>query len=674
MITRKLKDTLRETKVRIHGVPFIHRISENKFDAVETWVRADGHGTIRKTDEGKFVARYEKWNDIAKKYETTVIESKDEIKEVVDQMDEDIKEGELKKKAREEGRKRMMGDAADSKFVIMHPKKNLYLTVGGKTWSEKDDPMIKKFKSEAEAEAYAKKNTTNFKIVLFDSIKDANTPAHSFDMTYITKNGFVQHARVNANSESEARKKFELNSYVKRIIRVTLIDAKPEGKAIWVMREDEDFWRPWGARDWTEEDLEEYHDEFKKKGYKKVILVENDGTDPNKTTVHDDYGWEIPTDKAWDAFESVKERLGVKNLLSELTEAMGTADVKEAVEDIAIDWDEEPRNLDELVEIGGEEDVLDAIAQWLSYADLADDLAFICRMHDLHIPELEEEDEIEVDEDVDIEFDDALWAQPDNDAGSAGILTNTPAIRYKDYLILTREDGMYDVYTRRDFDLVGTEYKSVEEAKKNIDEGRKDEHVKTEVEEDFDEDDDEDDDEETVEVEEEIEEETDEETESDEEKIKPDPARKRVSFANHNLVKQEDGTWTILYGGGLNVAARKPVAKGLRSFQEAVKWIFDNVKIQKFPTGATENEQLIMEYMPVEFKDSVDKVTETDIKPGFVFAHSTVPNKHFTIVGNTADDNYMIVRNPKGELEAGVTKDIVHDINNGDLILVSKGE
>ena len=192
MIKRKLKDALRETKVRIHGVPFIHRISENKFDSVETWVRADGHGTIRKTDDDRFGARYEMWNDIAKKYETRVIEPKDEIEEVVDQMTEDITEGERKKKAHEEARKHMMGDAADSKFVVMHPKKNLYLTVGEKTWSEEDDPMIKKFKSEADAEAYAKKNTANF--------------------------------------------------------RIAVLDAKEDGKAVWVMREDEDFWRPWGLR------------------------------------------------------------------------------------------------------------------------------------------------------------------------------------------------------------------------------------------------------------------------------------------------------------------------------------------------------------------------------------------------------------------------------------------
>lgn len=629
MIKRKMRDALTEKKVKIHGAPFIHRVTENKFDKVETWVRADGHGTIRKTDDDRFGARYEMWNDIAKKYETRVIEPKDEIEEVVDLMEEDISEGERKKKAREEGRKHMMGD------------------------------------------------------------------------------------------------------------------AKADGKAVWVMRKDEDFWRPWGARDWTEEELDEYRDEFKKKGYKKVVLVENDGTDPNKVgikdakpavtpqgyevvslfdldgttiaiihrpktddylwaynyqddgtwqqghydfdsarrailnmkrkypgvkfvfglndavAVKDDYGWEIPSDKAWAAYESVKEELGAKQLLHEMTEAMGTADVKEAVEDIAADWDEEAKDVNELVEVAGEEDVLDAIARWLSFDDLADNLAFICRMNDLQIPELEDEEEIEVDEDIDM--DDALWAQPDNDAGSAGILTKARPIKYKDYLILTREDGMFDVYTRRDFDLVGTAFKTVEEAKKNIDEGRKGEHVKTEVEEDFDEDDD------VVEAEEEPE-------EKPEEPVKPDPKRKRVSFANHNIVKQEDGTWTILYGGGLNVAARKPVAKGLRSFQEAVKWMFDNVKIQKFPTGETETEQLIMEYMPAEFKDAADKVKGDDVKIGFAFAYGISPNKHFEVIGNTATDDYVVVRNPKGELEIGATEDIAHGINTGELILVSKGE
>lgn len=596
MIKRKLKDALRETKVRIHGVPFIHRVTENKFDKVETWVRADGHGMIRKTDDDRFGARYEVWNDIAKKYETHVIEPKDEIEEVVDQMEEDISEGEYKKKAREEARKRMMGDAADSKYVVMHPKKNLYLTVGGKTWSEEDDPMIKTFESEAAAEAYAKKNTANFRIGVFD--------------------------------------------------------AKADGKAVWVMRADENFWRPWGLRDWTEEELEGYRDDFKEKGYKKVILVKNDGTDPNKTTVHDDYGWEIPADKAWDAYESVKERLGAKKLLLSMEFAMGDDDIKEAAKDIATDWDEETEDIDELVELAGEDDVLDALARWLSYDDLADYLAFICRMNDLNIPELEAEKEIEVDEDVDV--DDALWAQPDNDAGSAGILTKTPAIRYKDYLILTREDGMFDVYTRRDFDLVGTEFKTIEEAKKNIDEGRKDNHIKTEVDEDFDEDND------VVEVEE------------TEENVKPDPDAKIVNYGGYRIMKQKDGSWTIIKGG-LDLESRKPI-KTAKNFAEAVEWLYKTDAKIPFPGNATKSERLIAEYLPAEFKDSVDKVTEADIKPGLVFTYSINPAKRFEVIGNSRVDNFVILKNPKGKREIAPIEDIVYDINNGDLTIVSKGE
>lgn len=596
MIKRKLKDALRETKVRIYGVPFIHRITENKFDTVETWVRADGHGMIRKTDDDRFGARYEVWNDIAKKYETHVIEPKDEIEEVVDQMEEDISKGEYKKKAREEAWKRMMGDAVDSKYVVMHPKKNLYLTVGGKSWSEEDDPMIKKFKSEAEAEAYAKKNTANFRIAVFD--------------------------------------------------------AKTGGKAVWVMRADEDFWRPWGLRDWTEEELDGYRNEFKEKGYKKVILVKNDGTDPNKTTVHDDYGWEIPADKAWDAYESVKERLGAKKLLLSMEFAMGTDDIKEAAKDIAADWDEETEDIDELVELAGEDDVLDAIAQWLSYDDLADYLAFICRMNDLNIPELKNEEEIEVDEDVDV--DDALWAQPDNDAGSAGILTKERPIKYKDYLILTREDGMFDVYTPRDFDLVGTEFKTVEEAKKNIDEGRTEQHTKTESD-DFDED------EESIEVEEDV-----------EETVKPDPDAKIVNYGGYRIMKQKDGTWTIIKGG-LDLESRKPI-KTAKNFAEAVEWLYKTDAKIPFPGNATKSERLIAEYLPAEFKDSANVVTNGDVKIGLVFAYDINPNKHFEVVGNTATDANVIVKNPKGELEIMATDDIVHDINNGDLILVSKGE
>lgn len=544
MIKRKLKDALRETKVRIHGVPFIHRVTENKFDKVETWVRADGHGTIRKTDDDRFGARYEMWNDIAKKYETRVIEPKDEIEEVVDQMEEDISEGEYKKKAREEARKRMMGDS-------------------GSTY------------------AY-----------------------------------------------------------------------KPTGRVLWTKAKGEDIWRRWGTKNWTDKELEKHRSEFEEKGYKDIILVKNDGTDPNKATVHDDYGWEIPVAKAWDAYESVKERLGAKKLLLSMEFAMGDDDIKEAAKDIATDWDEETEDIDELVELAGEDDVLDAIARWLSYDDLADYLAFICRMNDLQIPELEAEEEIEVDEDVDV--DDALWAQPDNDAGSAGILTKTPAIRYKDYLILTREDGMFDVYTRRDFDLVGTEFKTVEEAKKNIDEGRTEQHIKTESE-DFDKD------EESIEVEEDV-----------EETAKPDPDAKIVNYGGYRIMKQKDGTWTIIKGG-LDLESRKPI-KTAKNFAEAVEWLYKTDAKIPFPGNATKSERLIAEYLPAEFKDSANAVTKGDVKIGLVFAYDINPNKHFEVVGNTATDANVIVKNPKGELEIMATDDIVHDINNGDLILVSKGE
>lgn len=539
MITKKTKDALTEKKVKINGVPFIHRVTENKFDKVETWVRADGHGAIRKTDDDRFGARYEMWNDIAKKYETRVIEPKDEIEEVVDLMEEDISEGEYKKKAREEGRKRMMGDAkVDSKYVVMHPKKNLYLTVGGKTWSEEDDPMIKKFKSEADAEAYAKKNTTNFRIAVFD--------------------------------------------------------AKADGKAVWVMRENEDFWRPWGLRDWTEEDLAGYRDEFKKKGYKKVILVENDGTNPNETKdtmkVYDDYGWTIPSDKAWDAYESVKEIMGSKKLLLSMEFAMGEDEIKKAVKDIATDWDEETEDIDELVELSDYEGVLDEIAQWLSSDELADYLAFICRMNDLEIPELVSDFE----DSEEIEVDDALWVNSDNNASSAGVLTAKLPIKYNGYLILTREDGMFDVYTRGTFNLVGTEFKSIEEAKKSIDEGRTEQHKKTIVKEELGEESPGD-----LKVES-IEEEEDEDEEEVQPTVKADPNLKMLNYDSHLIKKNDDGTWAV-FRGGKDVFSRKRLKTGLTSFAEAVEWMFDNTPV-KLPDGSTKQEQILMEYLPEKFK------------------------------------------------------------------------
>ena len=83
----------------------------------------------------------------------------------------------------------------DAKYVIMHPRKNLYLTVGAKTWSDKSDPMIKKFDSEKEAEEYAKKNTPDFKIAVFDSVNDAADLSGLYknddgDAVKVTRHGF----------------------------------------------------------------------------------------------------------------------------------------------------------------------------------------------------------------------------------------------------------------------------------------------------------------------------------------------------------------------------------------------------------------------------------------------------------------------------------------------------
>ena len=113
---------------------------------------------------------------------------------------------------------RFMEDAEkDAKYVIMHPRKNLYLTVGGKTWSAEDDPMIKKFDSEKEAEEYAKKNTSDFKIALFDSVKDEDRLWKVYLTGGIDANNIMY---VKADNEAMARKIAERNTDEK-IIRIT---------------------------------------------------------------------------------------------------------------------------------------------------------------------------------------------------------------------------------------------------------------------------------------------------------------------------------------------------------------------------------------------------------------------------------------------------------------------
>lgn len=360
----------------------------------------------------------------------------------------------------------------------------------------------------------------------------------------------------------------------KRVIADTEIKGtyryKPTGKAVWVMREDEDFWRPWGCRDWTEEQLNKYKPEFKEKGWKDVILMENDGTDPNSVLTHDAYGQEILADKAWDAYEAVKELMGAQRLLLSFELAIGADELKEITEALNEEWNEEGLDLDELAAIADYDELLDDLAKYLSTDDLADYLTYIVNMNDIELPENF------------VKITDALWKRPDNNAGTAGRLANKAPIKYKNYLIMTREDGKFDVYTGDTFSVIGTMYKTVEEAKKNIDEGRQTEHIIEKPS-----DDDFDDDDEVIEVNEST-------AQGSGEKTDDEPEAKRVNYAGFNFTKQADGTWT-LKSGGQKVRGFKTLLKGA-TFREAVNWLFKNFNVKE-PTGDTRDERIIREYL-----------------------------------------------------------------------------
>ena len=154
--------------------------------------------------------------------------------------------------------------------------------------------------------------------------------------------------------------------------------------------------------------------------------------------------------------------------------------------------------------------------------------------------------------------------------------------------------------------------------------------------------------------------------------MKPDPDAKIVNYGGYRIMKQKDGSWTIIKGG-LDLESRKPI-KTTKNFAEAVEWLYKTDAKIPFPGNATKSERLIAEYMPAEFKDSVDKVTEADIKPGLVFTYSINPAKRFEVIGNSVVDDFVILKNPKGKREIAPIEDIVYDINNGDLTIVSKGE
>lgn len=299
-----------------------------------------------------------------------------------------------------------------------------------------------------------------------------------------------------------------------------------------------------------------------------------------KKKVKDDYGWFIFSKDAQKAAESLEEILGIPHLLDSIVRAMDQDefarflddvitdndlenDISNLNEDGGVNWKTAYETMEEIIEIIGVEKVYNELIRWMDYATLADMLAYICRMEDIEIPELVKDDDEKEDDDLVVEgvyreIKDGLWIEPDNNATSAGHLTSDPAVRYKEYTILKREDGLYDVYTKGSFDLVGTEFKSLEEARKNIDEGRIEKHAKT--------------------LPEEIdEEEVDEEVEEKVEKY-ADPDKKYVTLEGYRFDRNADNTWKISrtpVGG--RPGEQYTMKTALPSFDAAVKYWMENI-------------------------------------------------------------------------------------------------
>lgn len=310
-----------------------------------------------------------------------------------------------------------------------------------------------------------------------------------------------------------------------------------------------------------------------------VVISAAEDLNMKDAKMEDDYGWEIPSEKAWQAFESLKEVLGVDKLLGELEQTVSTDTLVDAGESIARDEDlleemtvpakeakADPKLAISYFEALGvfltNEEMLDELARYLGNDELAENLAYICRVNDIEIPELEHEVE---EEEVETEIDDALWVNPDNDAPSAGRLTLRSPIRYGDYLILTRKDGLFDVYTVGSYDLVGTEFESIDEAKRNIDEGRTEENSPVATEED----------DEFVEV-------------------KPDPERKDINYKGFRIKKQPSGRWRIS-SAGEGIGERKDLVE-TPNFSAAVDYLFKHTAAPK-PTGNDAISDLLRKYM-----------------------------------------------------------------------------
>lgn len=74
----------------------------------------------------------------------------------------------------------------------------------------------------------------------------------------------------------------------------------------------------------------------------------------------------------------------------------------------------------------------------------------------------------------------------------------------------------------------------------------------------------------------------------------------------------------------------------------------------------------------VKEKDAL-KITAEEIVPGLEFAYAEVNNKTF-VVDAVLKTGKVRVINPKGEMELVNTADLVHDINNGDIIVKARVE
>lgn len=296
-----------------------------------------------------------------------------------------------------------------------------------------------------------------------------------------------------------------------------------------------------------------------------------------KKKVKDDYGLFIFSKDAQNAAESLEKILGIPHLLDSIVRAMDQdefarflddviadndleEDISNLNEDGGVNWKTAYETMEEIIEIIGVENVYNELIRWMDYTTLADILAYICRVEDIEIPELVKDDDKDDDfaiEGVYHEIKDGLWIEPDNNATSAGHLTPDPAVRYKEYTILKREDGLYDVYTKGSFDLVGTEFKSLEEARKNIDEGRIEKHAKT--------------------LPEEINEEEVEEVKESEEEY-ADPGKKYVMLEGYRFDRNADNTWKISrtpVGG--RPGEQYTMKTALPSFDAAVKYWMENI-------------------------------------------------------------------------------------------------